>query len=796
MSFRPVCTFLALATASVAAAESVGVEVRDPQGAALPAVLATLHTRDGRAARHAVTGADGRCLFADLAPGEYLVSVDPPGLLDGATRRVRLDSGGDLELTFDLDLARLREQVVVTAAAVPQLGGELSKSVDVVDRREIDARDELSIPEAVRRAPGVRVQRLGGPGALTSVRLRGMRSEDTALLVDGVRLRDPSGTQGDASGLLSELLVSGVDRIEVLRGSGSSLYGSHAVGGALNVITDPGGGPERGGLLAEGGSLGLLRARGRLTGSAGAQLAYGLGIAHMSTFRGLDGKDEARTSSGQGRVTLRLSPSASLTARLLASGSRTELTESPFAVGGGGAGAVEAVPLPGSELRRYEGGTPLGALELGGATFVENALDPDYERDSRLVSALVRFEQRPAPGLAYEVGYHGLLTDRTFLDGPLGVSGFEPASTTRSELDGRLHTFGARADVSLGAHLLTGGYELEIERFSNRERSSELATTTDVSLASHNAFAQLQLALLEGTLNVAGSVRAQLFELETPTFEPLESSPFRTLPGAAPENALTADASVAWRVGPTTRLRAHLGSGYRAPSLFERFGAFYGSFGYSVYGDPRLSPERSLSADLGVEQSFLGQRLDVSATGFWTRLEDVIVFDFSGAIDPATDPFGRFGGYRNAGGGRSRGVELSLAARPSPGLTLRAAYTYSDAEPPTGATEQTGRAFVIPRHQLSLLATRSLGALDLSLHVDLRSDYLAPLFDPVTFASQTYVFAARARVDLGAGYRLPLAGGRVLRLFAKLDDALDEDRFESGFRTPGRSAFAGAELGF
>jgi vitamin B12 transporter len=197
-----------------------------------------------------------------------------------------------------------------------------------------------------------------------------------------------------------------------------------------------------------------------------------------------------------------------------------------------------------------------------------------------------------------------------------------------------------------------------------------------------------------------------------------------------------------------------------------------------------------------VAHSLLDGSLNVSATGFWTRLEDVIVFDFSGAIDPATDPFGRFGGYRNAGEGRSRGLELSLAARPVPALTLRAAYTFADAEAPTGATERTRRAYVVPRHQLSLVATQRIGAFDLNLDLGLRSDYLAPLFDPVTFSSRPYVFDSQARVDLVAGYRLRLTEGRVLRLFARLDDALDQDRFESGFRTPGRAAFAGAELEF
>src|SRR5262249_46873068 len=143
-----------------------------------------------------------------------------------------------------------------------------SKALTVVDSQEIDERDESAIPESLRVVPGLRVQQLGGPGSFTSIRTRGLPNEDTAVLVDGIRFRDAAAPQGDASGLLEDLFVTDVSRIEVLRGSGSSLYGSNAVGGVINLVTDEGGGPIRGSVLGEGGGLGMFRTRAQLAGSA------------------------------------------------------------------------------------------------------------------------------------------------------------------------------------------------------------------------------------------------------------------------------------------------------------------------------------------------------------------------------------------------------------------------------------------------------------------------------------------------------------------------------------------------
>ena len=101
---------------------------------------------------------------------------------------------------------------------------------------------------------------------MASIHIRGMRDIDTAVLVDGMRLRDASILHGDATGLIEDLLFVNASRVEVLNGAGSSLYGTNAIGGVVNIVTDEGGGRTRGSVLAEGGSLGTMRGRAQVAG--------------------------------------------------------------------------------------------------------------------------------------------------------------------------------------------------------------------------------------------------------------------------------------------------------------------------------------------------------------------------------------------------------------------------------------------------------------------------------------------------------------------------------------------------
>ena len=109
---------------------------------------------------------------------------------------------------------------MVTASSTPQAPEQVSKAVTVIDQADADARDASSLADVVALAPGVRVQQLGGAGAFTTIQIRGLRDQDTAVLVDGLRLRDASATQADASGLIEDLLFTDASRVEVMSGVG------------------------------------------------------------------------------------------------------------------------------------------------------------------------------------------------------------------------------------------------------------------------------------------------------------------------------------------------------------------------------------------------------------------------------------------------------------------------------------------------------------------------------------------------------------------------------------------------
>jgi vitamin B12 transporter len=789
--------------AALADSASLVGHVRDPKGANLRDAVVTLYTRDGRVRVTATTDDEGAYRFVDLAPGEYLVEAQAAGFAPSAAEAVRVGEGNGATLDVGLELAGIREQVVVTASGTAQNADEVSKAVTIVDGQQIEDRDEYSISEALRTVPGLRVQQSGGPGALTTIKTRGLRTEDTAVLVDGFRFRDAAAPQADASGFLEDLVVTDVDRLEVLRGSGSSLYGTNAIGGVVNVVSGAGGGRTRGGVLVEGGSLGFFRGLARIAGGFDEdRIVYSLGATHLNVSDGVDGDDATRNTSVQGRVLFRVSSDATLSGRIYAADSFLQLNESPQAIGAlPASGIVDAVALSEGELRRYESGVPVSELAAAGATFVPSANDPDNSREGRFLTGAVTFAHRPAERFGYTVTYHGLRTDRSNFEGPGGVS-FEPAGSVRSDYDGRIHTLGARADFRVGPYnFLDAGYELERERFVNRsfQVDSSIGSDVDVTQRSHAFFVQDQVRLLEDRLQISAALRAQFFSLDEPIFTPTSSAPYAGLEFEAPPDAYTGDGSIAYLFRSTgTKIRAHAGNGYRAPSLYERFGTYFDSFfGYSTYGDPRLRPDRSIAVDAGIDQSLFDNRARASATYFYTRLQEIIVFDFSGAIDPATDPFGRFAGYLNTRGGLARGVELSFDAAPTSRTDIAVAYTYTNADQRAPLVGDIIRSFGIPDHQFSLVATQRFGrAFQVTFDLAASSDYLAPIYDPATFASRAYRFEGIVKADVVAGYTLALSDTKRLRFFGKVENLFDREYYENGFGTPGVAGVGGVELRF
>jgi vitamin B12 transporter len=798
-----VLTHSALASAQASGNTSLTGHVKDPQGALLPSATVTLYAREHTFRISTSTDSTGSYRFERLAPGEYLVEAEAKGLASASAQQVVVERGQTATLDIPLKLSGVRSTVVVTASDTPQSVDEVSKAVSVVDRQEIEERDEAAISEALRTVPGLRVQQLGGPGSFTSIKTRGLRNEDTAVLVDGLRFRDAAAPQGDASGFLEDLIVTDLSRVEVLRGSGSSLYGSNAIGGVINLVTDEGGGPFHGNLLAEGGGLGMFRGRAQVAGGArNNSIAYSAGFSHLNLTSGVDGQDEAHNSNGQGRVLFSLTPTTTLSGRIYAANSRLQLNNSPEGIGNlPPTGIIEAIALSPEEQRRYEAGVPTSLLNVGAATFIPAANDPDNLRKANFFSGALVFSQRPTETFGYSFSYQGLATNRTGINGPLGV-GFQPfGGSEQSDFDARVHTLSARLDARVGhVNFITGGYEFENENFRNLSFQVNPSdnSTVEVTQRSHALFVQDQLRLLEDRLQISLAFRTQFFSLQQPKFTPAASAPYSGIVFQSPPTAYTGDGSIAYMFRSSgTKLRAHVGNGYRAPSLFERFGTFFGSFGYSVFGDPRLRPDRSIAVDAGLDQTLFKNRLRASATYFYTRLQEVIIFDFSGAIDPATDPFGRFGGYRNTNGGIARGVELSMTATPTRTLNISAAYTYTKSLQRTPQVAGVLRSLVIPDHQFSLVATQRFGRRVL-VNFDLvaSSDYLAPIFDPNTFASRAYRFRGLAKADLGGSYTLPFGESRSLRFFGHVDNLFDRDYFESGFRTPGRTGRAGASFSF
>jgi len=793
--------FLAPPANAESGASLTGV-VKDPQGQAVPGATLTLLSLTGAAGNSTTSNGSGAYRFEGLPAGDYLLRATASGFALFLAADVHLGASAFETRDVALELAGVHEQLVVTASSTPQLPEHVSKATTVIDQAAADARDAATLSDVVALAPGVRTQQLGGPGGFTTIQIRGLRDEDTAVLVDGLRLRDASATQADASGLIEDLLLTDTNQVEVLRGSGSSLYGTNAIGGVVNVITDEGGGRTRGSLLLEGGSLGSFRGRAQLSGGfVNDRIQYSLGVAETDVTSGVNGDAPFRNTAVQGRITFHFSPSFRLTARLFGADSFSKVLGEPDILGApSGLGIVNAIPLSPSLFKLFENGASLSQLNTGSATFIPAPDNPDSTRAARFVSAALILNGQASPALDYSVSYQLISNGRRYGDGPAGVD-YQPAGNTRALYDGRIQTMDAQVHYRLARfNLLSGGYEFENETFaydSTDQSNPAAASAVNVTQRSQSVFAQDQMQFLGDRLQISGAFRAQFFTLDSPGFLPLESAPYQGIAFPSPTPAYTGDGSVAYFFRKTgTKLRAHVGRGYRAPSLFERFGAgFDPVFGYTVYGDPRLKPEHSISVDAGFDQTFFQGRVKTSASYFYTWLQDVISFDTSGAIDPATDPFGRFIGYLNTRGGISRGVEMSAALAPTRSLKVTAAYTYVNAierAPIVGDVLQT---FVVPRNQFSLLVTEQpTSRLLLSFDTLASSSYLGPIYGDVV--TQTFRFPGIHKINLGASYRLPLKEYRAIRFFVRADNIFNQTYFENGFLTPGRTASSGLQYEF
>jgi len=174
----------------------------------------------------------------------------------------------------------VRETVVVTATASPVPWEQVSRSITVLTRQQLDELPVTSIADALRLAAGIEVRARGPLGVQTDFAVRGASFGQTAVLVDGVRLNDAQS--GHHNGDIP-VRLDDVERIEVLYGPGSSLYGADAFGGVINIITRR---PASGGRARlEAGGFGTVAAGAGAGLTAGqARIALGIDAAHSSGF--------------------------------------------------------------------------------------------------------------------------------------------------------------------------------------------------------------------------------------------------------------------------------------------------------------------------------------------------------------------------------------------------------------------------------------------------------------------------------------------------------------------------------
>lgn len=154
------------------------------------------------------------------------------------------------------------EEIVVTATRSASELSRIADSMTVIGAEQARDSQKLALSDLLTRVPGVMANRNGGPGKQTSVRIRGAESEHTVVLIDGVKLNDPSSPGGGFD--FADLLVNDIARIEILRGAQSALWGSQAIGGVVNIITPAPHGPMSAAASSELGSYGTTDVSGRI----------------------------------------------------------------------------------------------------------------------------------------------------------------------------------------------------------------------------------------------------------------------------------------------------------------------------------------------------------------------------------------------------------------------------------------------------------------------------------------------------------------------------------------------------
>ncbi|MAP45401.1 MAG: TonB-dependent receptor [Sphingobium sp.] len=515
--------------------------------------------------------------------------------------------------------------IVVTATRTPTPLDQVPASITVLDKAAIDRAQDIGATELLLRTPGISMSRNGGYGTATSLRIRGAESEQTVVVIDGVKLNDPSSTGGGYN--FANLLIGDAQRIEVLRGPQSTLWGSQAIGGVVNIVTASPQAPIEGSFDIEAGSRDTVSARAALGGVSGplswrigGQSFTTEGISAIAPAFGGGERDGYTNRNVAGRAELALGANASI------------------------------------DLRGYYS---TGRVEIDG--FSGDA--PDYSHNREFVGyAGLNFALLDGR-LRNRIAYNYTDTDRDSyspeLEQPLS---FEAAGKNRRfEYQG---IFDLSDRISA-----TFGVENERSRFKSRSPSGSLADPLPDFVRGKaeitSVYGQLTVRPLDG-LTINGGVR----------HDDHNRYGGRTL----------FSAGGIWTLPSGTTLRASYGEGFKAPSLYQLFSE-YGNVnldperahGWEAGAQQAFFGDMLTIGATYFERTTTGQ---IIYNGCDVGTTDPL------CVVPGTDT-PRWGYYLNVARAEAHGVEADAAFRLG-GLTLDGNYSWTVAEDRSAGTANEG----------------------------------------------------------------------------------------------------------
>lgn len=635
------------------------------------------------------------------------------------------------------DTVKLRD-IVITATKLPTPTAATGAAVTVISGTELRDRGIRRVIDALRTVPGVAVAQLGGTGAVASVFMRGGESDYVQILVDGVRVNDPGGSYDWA-----HLTTDDVERIEIVRGPVSVLYGSDAVAGVVQIFTH--GGSRDTNVSAQG-----MGGRGLRTGS-GAVGSYDASDLNASLSTSADIASSTALSIGITGSRLQSDGGYAFNNayhnRTL--GAKADVTHSSRAHLGFTIRSIDQTfhyPTSGSgalvDHNQFTSGTSTAA-GLTGSVFISHRVE----------------------ALGQLTAYRSQTGGENPQDKPGDGFANSTADVRRSAAEVRMNAYLPRSSVA------TAGVVAEREKGSSTFDSDgpfgPFTSASKNQRTNRAIFAQMLTAPID-RLTLSGGVRLD------------DNEQFG--------HFTTGRASAAYRLTRAVTFRAAAGSGFKEPTFFEAYAT-----GFAV-GNDSLVPEHSRSGEVGIELRHAGTA--VGATAFSQRFRDLIQYTF-------TTPTPASPNYFNIGRARARGLELTAAFSPTRRVDLNAEYTHVNSKV-TDAGFGEDMAFVDgarllrrPTHQASATITaRAARALTGTLSLIYAGDRDDLDFtDPSNFAGSRVVLPSHTTLDGSASYRLPArrADASILLRVSNLLDRRYAEVFN--FPAPRRLVWLGASVG-